>query len=230
MITPDVIQSNNTPRPVEDDIRYLSEPVKLEKEKGQLDDLEDGKVWQLFQEGVETAFIYIYKKHFDALFSYGSQFSNNEALVEDAIQDMFVELREKRGNSVIRSSIKNYLFTCLRRRIVHYKNQLNKITESFESFAHQTFQMEVSVEQRIIEGQIKEDQKKKLENSLKLLTERQREALYYLYHEGMSYDEIKELMNFSNIRSTRNLIYRALNTIKSSILLVILYIMLGSQI
>lgn len=225
MIKPDTIKSDTT-GPVENDVRYLSEPVKFEREKGQLDALEDSKVWQLFQEGVETAFIYIYKNHFDALFSYGSQFSNNEALVEDAIQDMFVELREKRGNSIIRSSIRNYLFTCLRRRILLYKSQSDKISGSFESVAHQSFQLDVSVEQRIIEGQIKEEQKRKLENSLKLLTERQREALYYLYHEGMSYNEIKELMNFTNIRSTRNLIYRALNTIKSSILLVVLILRL----
>ncbi len=191
---------------------------QLEKLKSQLDSLSETRIWELFQDGHEVAFIHIYKQNFDDLFSYGSQFSRNEALVEDAIQDMFIEFREKGRKTVIKSSVKNYLFTCLRRRILLYKERFDSKAEAYNDTEFQSFQIGISTEQRIIEGQIKDEQKKKLENALKQLSERQREAIYYLYHEGLSYDEIKELMNVSNIRSTRNLIYRALNAIRSSIL------------
>ncbi|MEQ9217115.1 MAG: sigma-70 family RNA polymerase sigma factor [Cyclobacteriaceae bacterium] len=220
------MSKDNTLRLVEDNNRLLTE-ISFQ-EKNQLDTLSDTRIWELFQKGHEIAFIHIYKQNFNDLFSFGSQFSKNEALVEDAIQDMFVELREKRRNNVIKSSIRNYLFTCLRRRILLYKNKFDRNTEPFDSSIFQSFEIGLSAEQRIIEGQIKEEQQKKLEVALKQLTDRQREAIYYLYHEGMSYDEIKDLMNFSNIRSTRNLIYRALNTIKSSILSLLLSLFLYS--
>ncbi|MBV6639421.1 MAG: sigma-70 family RNA polymerase sigma factor [Cyclobacteriaceae bacterium] len=208
----------------EDNGRYFIEAASPESSRYKLDSFDDSRIWELFQEGHESAFIHIYRRYFDALFSFGSQFSNSEALVEDAIQDMFIELREKRGNTVIRNSIKSYLFTCLRRRILLYKSKFDSRIEPIENGAFQPFEVGISMEQLLIESQIKEEQKKKLENGLKLLTERQREAIYYLYHEGMSYYEIKDLMNFSNIRSTRNLIYRAIKTIKSSILFVMLSI------
>lgn len=185
-----------------------------ETNRNQLDLLGDAEVWELFRQGQEFAFIHIYKKNFNSLFQYGFQFTKNEALIEDAIQDMFIELREKGRNNIIRNSIKNYLFTCLRRRILLYKE---KEYGKLEPLDDKSFGIGISVEQRIIEGQIKEEQKEKLERALKSLSPRQREAIYYLFNEGMDYSEIKELMNFSNIRSTRNLVYRAFATIKSSL-------------
>ncbi|MEQ8880618.1 MAG: sigma-70 family RNA polymerase sigma factor [Cyclobacteriaceae bacterium] len=198
------------------DLIRQDDPVS-EEFSTQLDSLPDSQIWELFRQGQEIAFIHIYKKNFDLLFQYGCHFTNNVSLVEDAIQDMFIELREKRKNTVIKDSVKNYLFTCLRRRVLLY---LDKFDNKFETLnrAHLgSFRIGISVEQRIIERQISDEQNEKLGNSLKLLSSRQREAIYFFYNEGMEYREIKELMNFSNIRSVRNLIYRALKTIRSSL-------------
>ncbi|MEQ9288988.1 MAG: RNA polymerase sigma factor [Cyclobacteriaceae bacterium] len=185
--------------------------------KNDLESLTDGEIWELFREGQELAFIHIYQKHFQGLFHYGSQFTENDALIEDAIQDMFIELRENRKRNVIKSSIRNYLFTCLRRRILQYKQKFDNKFKPLEEAGFIDFELGISAEQRIIEGQIKQEQNEKLQQVIKTLSSRQREAIYYLYHEGMAYGEIKELMGFSNIRSVRNLVYRALASIKSAI-------------
>ena len=53
------------------------------------------------------------RTHFEALFQYGCQFTKNESLVEDALQDMFIELREKRKadhNSDVSPKLSFYLF------------------------------------------------------------------------------------------------------------------------
>ena len=89
--------------------------------KDSLNSLDDVRLWELFSEGKEIAFSHIYGTHFEGLFQYGCQFTKNESLVEDALQDMFIELREKRKKTIIQTSIRNYLFTCLRRRILLYK-------------------------------------------------------------------------------------------------------------
>jgi len=179
--------------------------------------LDDVQLWELFREGKEIAFSHIYRTHFEGLFQYGCQFTKNESLVEDAVQDMFIELREKRKQTIIQTSIRNYLFTCLRRRILLYKKKLNDYTTNFEQNEFRLFEIEISTEQKIIDEQIKSDNKKKLKEVFKLLTNRQREAIYCLYYEGLNYEEIKELMGCTNIRSVRNLVYKALAHMKSAL-------------
>ena len=189
--------------------------------KESLDSMDDVRLWQLFKEGKEIAFSHIYQTHFEGLFQYGCQFTNNQSLVEDALQDMFIELREKKRNTSIKISIRNYLFTCLRRRILLYKKRNNDKTTNFENSEFKFFEIEFSTEQKIIAEQIKTDNKKKLKEAVMSLTNRQREAIYCLYYEGLSYLEIKKLMGFTNIRSVRNLVYKALNHMKSALALVI---------
>ncbi len=190
--------------------------------KESLDSLDDVRLWKLFKEGKEIAFSHIYQTHFEGLFQYGCQFTKNESLIEDALQDMFIELRENRKKISIKTSIRNYLFTCLRRRILLYKKKINDNTVNFENSKFRLFDIEISTEQKIIAEQIKTDNNKKLKEAVMTLTNRQREAIYCLYYEGLSYLEIKKLMGFSNIRSVRNLIYKALNHMKSALTLVIL--------
>ena len=70
--------------------------------KDSLNSLDDVRLWELFREGKEIAFTHIYGTHFKGLFQYGCQFTKNESLVEDALQDMFIELREKREKCFVR--------------------------------------------------------------------------------------------------------------------------------
>ena len=191
--------------------------------KESLNPSDDVRLWKLFKEVKEVAFSHIYRTHFECLFQYGCQFTKNESIVEDALQDMFIELREKRRKTTIKSSIRNYLFTCLRRRILLYKKKINDHTTNFENSEYRLFEIEISVEQKIIAEQIKTYNKKRLKEAVMTLTNRQREAIYCLYYEGLSYAEIKELMGFTNIRSVRNLIYKALNHMKSALALFILW-------
>ena len=78
-----------------------------------LNSLDDVRLWELFREGKEIAFSHIYGTHFEGLFQYGCQFTKNESLVEDALQDMFIELREKRKadhNTDVNPKLSFYLF------------------------------------------------------------------------------------------------------------------------
>ena len=199
-------------------------PLSVSKEinNSDYDALGDSQIWKLFQEGKESAFIHIYQKHFHGLYKYGCQFTNNESLVEDALQDMFIELRDKRRKFFINSSIRNYLFTCLRRRVLLYKKKFNDSTEYYEESEFRLFDIGISTEQQIIESQIRKENEVRLARVVKTLSTRQREAIYYLYYEEMNYNEIKELMGFTNIRSVRNLIYRALASMKNAFCFLIL--------
>ena len=46
------------------------------------------------------------------------------------------------------------------------------------------------------------------------LPERQRKAIHYFYFENVSYAQLAELMEMSNIKSARNLVYKGINSLR----------------
>ncbi|MEQ8238370.1 MAG: hypothetical protein RIA69_04115, partial [Cyclobacteriaceae bacterium] len=60
-----------------------------------MDELTDGELWDLFRHGNDAAFDFIYQQYFDRLYNYGRQFTSHIAIVEDAIQELFIELRRR---------------------------------------------------------------------------------------------------------------------------------------
>jgi DNA-directed RNA polymerase specialized sigma24 family protein len=46
---------------------------------------------------------------------------------------------------------------------------------------------------------------------------RKKEALYYFYYEGLSYEQIKEMMELSHIKSARNLVYEAISYLREAL-------------
>jgi RNA polymerase sigma factor (sigma-70 family) len=169
-------------------------------------------VWDEFRAGNESAFIQIYQDYFDKLYEYGMRIVRNEDLVKDAIQEMFIDLRKNRSHLGNTSSIKFYLFKCIKRKIIKEEGKWNGTLENLDHFHY--FQFEYSHEQHLIDQQIEVEKQKKLNVAIQNLSPRKREIIYYFYHEGLSYLQIQELMGFDNIKSARNLIYKALNLLK----------------
>lgn len=62
------------------------------------------------------------------LYRYGFQYTKDKALIKDAIQDLFVELRQKRKRLSHTTSIKLYLYKSIRRKILGHKEKaINKM-------------------------------------------------------------------------------------------------------
>jgi RNA polymerase sigma-70 factor (ECF subfamily) len=74
--------------------------------------------------------------------------------------------------------------------------------------------VELSSESIYINRQIKAEQLEKLNKALKGLNNKEREAIYYFYYEGLSYEQIAEIFNFSHVSSARRLMYRGLNHLR----------------
>ncbi|TRX61693.1 sigma-70 family RNA polymerase sigma factor [Fulvivirga sp. M361] len=195
--------------------------VLLHSPQNPMATLPDADVWNRFRSGDEASFIYIYNEHFQALYQYGCQFTCIQELVEDAIQDLFVELRQKRKKITIKTSIRFYLFKSLKRKLIKLLEKRRKDLPYSPQPEYAAFEVTFSIEQRLIESQMHIEQRQKLAESIKKLTPRQREAIYYFYYENMSYAEIQKLMDFTHIQATRNLMYRAISELKKHLLVVI---------
>ena len=187
------------------------------------DDQTDQFIWAAFKKGDEQSYVFIYEKYFASLINYGHQFTKDSQLLEDCIQDLFIDLNRNRANlTENNSSIKFYLFKSLKRRIIEARRKFDK--EPVDHIeAHKDFEITLPVEALIIEKQVKEEQLVQLRQALKKLTGRQREVLYYLFYEELTYQEIQELMGLDHVRSVRNIFYKAITVLKSSFKLLFLF-------
>ena len=174
----------------------------------------DKEVWMSFIQGSEEAFADIYQNHFESLVRLGNQFSLSKELIRDAIQDFFIDLRERRSNLSSIECIKPYLLKSFRRRLLDLKKKQEKRQSRLNDFYNIHFTVTPSAEKLISDSELANEKYLRLNQAIKQLTVNQREAIYYLYFENMSYKEIQQVMNMKYVRSVRNLIYKALDQLK----------------
>lgn len=177
----------------------------------------DCEIWYAFNKGDEMAFNFIYRSYIEDLYQFGSQYSRDSSLVKDSIQNLFIYLRKKRGELSEVNNIKGYLFRSIQREIL--KNSKKELRpEGFDAeYLQNNFLIEVSVETNMIRNESAIERKESLKKGLDQLTSKQRMALLLFYEEELSYKEIAEIMNFSEVKSARKLIYRALSSLKEII-------------
>jgi RNA polymerase sigma-70 factor (ECF subfamily) len=176
--------------------------------------LSDEEIWKLFKSGNNLAFEYIYQEYFDKLFNYGCQFTRDRTLVEDALQELFLDLKRRSKYLSETDNILPYLYTAFRRKVIRFRDRSNKFKE-FD--AEHSFKIESSIEAEIIEDEMQEEYYQKLNLALEKLSERHREMIYLFYYENFSYQEIKEIQGFEDVKSARNLLYKAINALKAVI-------------
>jgi RNA polymerase sigma-70 factor (ECF subfamily) len=172
--------------------------------------MKDLQLWQALKAGNKSALESIYRAEAKKLIKYGRKFSRDAQLVEDCVQDLFVELWKNRANLGDTDSIARYLFTSLRRKVIRKIEQTVKKTSSEEPKEYH-FEAEIAIEERLINLEIAADQKEQLETALKNLSKRQQEALYLKYFAEMDYKDIADVMEV-NYQSVRNLVFNALKS------------------
>ena len=75
-------------------------------------------LWREMITGDKRAFENIYKQYFHSLINYGFRITQNEDLIEDAIQDIFLNLWNNKSHLSEVNEVKFYLFRSLKNRIV----------------------------------------------------------------------------------------------------------------
>ncbi len=177
----------------------------------------DTYIWQAFLTGDEGALVYIYRKYSGILFNYGCQFTSNRESVGDVVQELFLDLIRKRNRLGLTTSIKFYLFRSLRRRLARQLKKESRLAFN-EKVPEVGFLLDFGHEQSTIDqDNLQEEVKKKLKYYCNQLPVRQREAVLLFFYEGLSYQEVAELMELGQIKSARTLIYRAIENLTQRI-------------
>ncbi len=180
-----------------------------------LSTLDDKTLWELFKKGHEGSFKFIYDTYYDDLYNYGFLFCKDKELIKDGIQDLFIDLRKSGQNLSGTDHIKFYLFKSLKWKLGYLIKKAQRF--SFKSFT-QSFQLDfvASHETILINNQLDYEIRTLLAQEINQLPRRQKEAIYYFYFEGFSYQELTSIMKLGSPKASRNLIYKAIISLKSS--------------
>ena len=167
--------------------------------------------------GNELAFDTIYHAYIEHLFRYATRITDKKELIEDSLQDLFVEIWKSRKALPSVHSIKYYLFKRIKRKIIKKLIESRKVPITRNILEEYNFEIVFSHETELIKKQISKEKQAKLLQSLNKLTRRQKEAITLRFFDGLPTHEVASLLAMSP-KSVRNLIYRALEVLRSDML------------
>jgi RNA polymerase sigma factor (sigma-70 family) len=178
----------------------------------------DLEIWQSFKKGDKNSFTKIYQLYAKSLLNYGVtlRISSNLSVVEDCIQDLFLELWQSRENLTDTDSIKFYLFRALKNKLMRtVKYDFSKNTDEIdETLGGDLF--EASIERILIEEESQKERLERLKIAFDGLSQRQREVINLKYYHQFSNAQIAEIMEL-NYASVGNLLQKALFSLRQSI-------------
>jgi RNA polymerase sigma factor (sigma-70 family) len=171
---------------------------------------QDITLWESFRKGDKEAFAALFREHYAMLFRFGSKFSTDTELLEDAIQELFIELWQAKSERPV-LSVKAYLLKSLKYKLLKIFRQKGKLLALTDE---KDIAFEWSHENFLIAQQESAEKKQLVLNALGRLSNRQKEIIYLKYYQDLSYEEISEIMSI-NYQVARNLLYQAIKSLKS---------------
>jgi RNA polymerase sigma factor (sigma-70 family) len=173
--------------------------------------IDDCFLWEEFRKGSKSAFSILISKYAKSLFEFGYRFCHDKELVMDSLQEMYADLWESRRNLSSLTFVKWYLFKVLKNRILRERTKKRKESLVEDEY---DFQLEFNIEDRLIANRQDVELAFKIQKVLNTLSPRKREIIYLRYYEGLSFDEIAEVMNL-NKQSVHNLLQKAYNSFRT---------------
>ena len=172
------------------------------------------QLWLRVAEGDKQAYAEVYRFYYRRFYNYGRKFTDEEALVEDAVQETLLTVWDKRHILASIEYAGTYFYTSFRytllRKLKQQKRVLTKDAMDDE--------IEFGVDKILIAKETESGLKEQLGKALVTLTPRQREAIFLRFYEGLSYEEVASVLNIT-IKATYKIMARALAHLKENLIL-----------
>lgn len=174
---------------------------------------DEATLWLALRRGEEAALAELYRRYGRVLLQYGYRVTPDAALIQDGIQDLFIDLWRGRAGLSEVDSVKFYLFRALRNRL--NRNRRHEHPEAFVRL-DETYEPlpETDAPENSWEAQeVALAQRQHVQACLDRLSRRQREAINLRYFHDFSHDQIAELMGV-NYQSVANLLHAAIKSLR----------------
>jgi RNA polymerase sigma factor (sigma-70 family) len=156
----------------------------------------------------------LYNRYVDDLHTYALYLGFEKEVIMDAIHDVFCKFAASEKLLQDVSNIKFYLFKSLKNRLYDiYKARKEYAELSAIDLQETPFNIQVTIEERLIGQEEQQQIKNQLAEMLESLTERQREIVYLRYVQEYDYAQISELLNIS-VHGCRKLLSKAMQNLR----------------
>lgn len=163
------------------------------------------ELWKQMLAGDRDSFEKVYHYAFQKLYRYGCKMAS-EALVEEVIQELFINLWQKKESLPQVSAPLAYLFRAFRNQLL---NQISKTKnkhflplDQVRNFSYQLNDEAQYTRQREI-----------LQQAINKLSDQQREVIYLLYYNDLSAAEVADVLSLK-IRTVYNTAHQAVNMLR----------------
>lgn len=169
-------------------------------------------LWLKFKSGDAVAFGELSQMHYRALYNYATKFSSDSEFIRDCIQELYLELWERRTFLSETAFVKSYLLKALRHKLIKESVRLKRFKEPKE-LSFDADGADLSIESHIIENEHLKHQIKRLNTIISRLSKRQQEIIYLRFYQNLENEDISHVMNLGR-QSVSNLLYRTIKEIK----------------
>lgn len=170
---------------------------------------------QIVQKDDKEAFAELYNLFIDDLYRYGSKLSPDDEMVKDSIQEVFLDLYDKRKKSSITQNLKLYLIVALKRVLIRKLQKYRKL-EKRQIDDVDMFEVQYSFEEQWIEEEANHEVLEKIKKIITELPAKQKEIIYLRFNLSLEYTEISSMLGIS-VESVRKQVYRAVKSVRENI-------------
>lgn len=172
----------------------------------------DKKLYNDYLNGEKEAFEILYNKYKNKIEYFIYNIVKDYQKAEDIAQETFIYViqHQMRENS----SFKYYIYLVARSKALNYINvekRRNEITEKYLTNDDE------QIEKDVLDIITTEESKKELLESIELLDERYKNAIYLVNIEGLSYEETSKILG-ETLQNTKNLIHRGKKQLRKILL------------
>ncbi len=175
--------------------------------------MDKGTQWYAqYLDGDEQGFVEIVRTYRDGLMVYINGFVHNLSLAEELTEDVFVKLGTKKPKNKGGSHFKTWLYTIARHLAIdHLRKTARARTVSLDGCADMADEQE-SLERTYF----RRERDVTVHRAMDRLKSEYRQALWLVYFEGFSYQQIAKIMRKS-VHSIETLVYRARRSLKAEL-------------
>ncbi len=151
--------------------------------------------------------------HHNALCNFAFSILDDKDMAKDVVQDVFLNLWQKRDQLNIDTDVKSYLFTSTRNKCIEFIRKM-KLVKKYEDFVRQTQSNEFNIE----EDADKYMRKERLYASIRQLPPKCKEVFLMSKQNGLTYSEIADELSISP-KTVENHMGRALRLLREMLLI-----------
>ena len=172
----------------------------------------DKKLYNDYLNGEKEAFEILYNKYKSRIEYFIFNIVKDYQKAEDIAQETFIYViqHQMRENS----SFKYYIYLVARSKAINYINTEKRRKDITETFLKED---DEHIEKDVLDVITNEETKRELLESIELLDERYKNAIYLVNIEGLSYEETSKILG-ETLQNTKNLIHRGKKQLRKILL------------